>query len=86
MEQPLALPRRVAWFAPWTWRRRWAVMALLFVFVWYPLSYGPASAMTHTHRMLPWSIYSTVYSPLIWLEGQNQWLDEFCDWYESLFC
>lgn len=25
------LPRRIAWFAPWTWKRRWKIVAACLV-------------------------------------------------------
>lgn len=40
MNEPL--PRRIAWFAPWAWKRQARMFAvLLMVFVGYPLSVGP---------------------------------------------
>ncbi len=58
------LPRRIAWFAPWTWkRRRWLLAVLLLAFAAYPLSIGPAAALTSAKLMPPW-LYVTVYHPI----------------------
>ncbi len=79
-----SLPRRIAWFSPWTWKRRWlwvAVAAL--VFISYPLSYGPVFALC-AGGWLPWSIYTTGYLPIFWLEGQHQSVDDLFDWYEGI--
>jgi len=61
---PLALPRRVAWFAPWTWSpwTRW-VAAGLFLAT-YPLSIGPAVWLV-SHHILTVGSVAWAYRPLL---------------------
>ena len=69
MDQPPPLPRRVAWFAPWAWQRRFQIASLtLLALIGYPLSVGPARWL-FTRGYLPpasASALEAVYAPLTW--------------------
>ena len=61
------LPRRIAWFAPWTWKRRWQiVVGLTLAFVVYPLSIGPAYYLVGDLWLPEWC-FAAVYLPVIQL-------------------
>lgn len=67
------IPRRIAWLAPWTWKRRWWVLAVaLAMFVAYPLSAGPAFLMA-MRGPLPIRVFLVFYAPL---RGWSDWSDE----------
>ena len=58
------LPRRIVWFAPWTWKRRTKVAAiLLLVFMGYPLSVGPTMVLV-INQQIPYEVYWHLYYPL----------------------
>ncbi len=82
MTEPL--PRRIAWFAPWTWKRRWIILAGLLM-VGYPLSMGPAWGMLRC-RLISSAMFKTAYAPLIWLTKNDTfywwaiWYINFFDW------
>lgn len=58
------LPRRIAWFAPWTWKHRWWIVAAILL-VGYPLSYGPACVLA-VDGLIPSAAVSLFYRPLFW--------------------
>jgi len=60
---PPALPRRIAWFTPWTWKPRWLVLLAIAASSSYPLSFGPAYTLVSTGR-LNHNIFHDVYWPL----------------------
>jgi hypothetical protein len=65
MDQPPALPRRVAWFAPWTWTRRWLVAALLlYVVTAAPINYGINRCGLRATPVVS-AIAIVVYAPLV---------------------
>jgi hypothetical protein len=72
MDQPPALPRRVAWFAPWTWRpwKRWGLAAAVLLSA-YPLSIGPATWL-FKHDLLPFEAFC-IYHPLTDVSAQTKW-------------
>jgi hypothetical protein len=78
------LPRRIARLAPWTWKRRtWAIVALLVLFVGYPLSFGPAVAL-YANGYLPGYIVLTAYYPFYWVR-ESPAFDGWLRWYIRLF-
>ncbi len=79
------LPRRIAWFAPWTWRRRWLVTAaLVLLFVVYPLSAGPAFGLAIS-GWLPMLPVMLLYRPIVLIASSNPEATEWVEWYISLF-
>jgi len=69
---PPALPRRVAWFAPWTWRRRTRrATGTGAVIVAYLLSAGPAFYFL-LRQPFPGTTraYEVVYAPALWLSDR----------------
>ncbi len=66
MEELPSLPNRIAWFAPWTWKRRWKVAAvtLLLIVPIYAFSIGPAMLLTAHGWVKPESI-AYAYRPLL---------------------
>jgi len=71
MAQHPPLPRRVAWFAPWTWRRRWQVAAALpTLLVAYGLSLGPALGFVG-HGDLSASGVAYAYRPLLMVQCRS---------------
>lgn len=80
------LPRRIAWFAPWTWKRRRivATVVLLLLLVAYPLSMGPAFGLLD-HGLLPRKVFQFAYRPVtIWCHYSTAYSD-FLSWYITLF-
>jgi hypothetical protein len=82
------LPRRLAWFAPWTWFARWRPWKrwMLFVgvaLVGYVLSPVPVYLLMH---FVPpsWPIslrlFNIVYAPLGWLCDVYEPLRDFYTW------
>ena len=64
---PSTLPRRVAWFAPWTWKPwlRWTLRSLLLLAaVVYPLSIGPAVYMAD-YGFVSRSAVIAIYRPIL---------------------
>jgi hypothetical protein len=66
MDQSPALPRRVAWFAPWTWskRARWVLVAALLV--GYLLAPAPAIYVLDRfgrdlHPLWTWPLYTILF-------------------------
>ncbi len=78
------LPRRIAWFAPWTWKRRWWVTAALLVFVAYPLSYGPAFGL-YSAGLLSEDLVLWFYHPVWVLINESPDFAELVQWYQWLF-
>lgn len=77
------LPRRIAWFAPWTWKRRWKIATvLLMAFAGYPLSYGPALLLT-TEGWIPYPLFRLVYSPLHLCAHHSDQINDALEWYAS---
>uniref|UniRef100_A0A7C2K2S0 Uncharacterized protein n=1 Tax=Schlesneria paludicola TaxID=360056 RepID=A0A7C2K2S0_9PLAN len=83
MDQPPThpLPRRVAWFAPWTWRRRsWFALLPVLLLVAYPLSIGPAVLLL-AHDWLNFEVFRSAYYPLLWVSDHSDALGKVLDWY-----
>ncbi len=78
------LPRRVAWFAPWTWKRRCVVLAALPPFLAYPFSIGPAYWL-FANGCISYDAIKIAYSPLLWLAAQSSAVVFIMDWYVGLF-
>lgn len=79
-----SLPRRIAWCAPWTWKRRSQIVAgLLLLLVGYPLSIGPAYGLWY------WGLIPDEADVIYWpVEGLVYLVPagpEWMDWYLSLF-
>ncbi len=84
-DQPL-LPRRIAWSAPWTWKRRTQIIAGLLVLmslVAYPLSFGPAWQLEKA-GWISEDLFTTIYYPILSLYERND-LVPFLNWYLWLF-
>jgi hypothetical protein len=85
------LPRRIAWFAPWTWKRRTKIVAsLLLVLVAYPLSIGPM-AWVQGKGVLPDTVVDfliVTYTPLEYVASQSlltaMLLMAYIDFWQSL--
>lgn len=78
------LPRRIAWFAPWTWQRRWWwVTVCVLAFVGYPLSIGPASVLT-AGGWIDSTATEYFYTPLVETAKLNnttyRWLALYIQW------
>ncbi len=83
MEAPL--PRRIAWFAPWTWSRRYAIALLtLAILSSYPLSAGPVYGMVD-RGIIPYEYYETIYRPLLYCAMRNRTVAEAYWLYTDLF-
>ncbi len=80
------LPRRIAWFAPWTWKRRrwWVVGVLVAVFVAYPLSIGPTYWLM-AEGFISLNVFQSLYVPILWLGERDQAVVAILDWYIGLF-
>jgi hypothetical protein len=78
------LPRRIAWFAPWTWKRRWKVLMLTLPIASYPLSIGPAVWLM-AEGYISLSVYQSAYLPIRWLSYRSQAVVTILDWYIGLF-
>lgn len=79
-EQP-PLPRRIACFAPWTWRRRWIVAsAFLLAFVAYPLSLGPMQYLLY-FGFVSFDVYVILYKPVFSLAAECPALAAWLWWY-----
>ncbi|MDP1797876.1 MAG: hypothetical protein Q8K78_10355 [Planctomycetaceae bacterium] len=78
------LPRRIAWFAPWTWKRRWKIIgAGVLVVVAYPLSYGPAFGLLASGWITP-QMFDAIYQPL-WTTARKCGFSGWLLWYGTLF-
>jgi hypothetical protein len=88
MDRPPALPRRVTWFAPWTWSRgeiSWAIVLLLLLspalaFI-YVLSYGPAASLANGRS----GLYYDFYRPIFMVRNSSPLWMLRVDWYGSLW-
>ncbi|HET6422757.1 MAG TPA: hypothetical protein VFG20_03685 [Planctomycetaceae bacterium] len=78
------LPRRIAWFAPWTWKRRSKIaVTIALSVVAYPLSYGPAILLLWSGWMTP-AVFEALYQPL-WTAAQRSGLNGWLVWYATFF-
>lgn len=85
MDQLDPLPRRIAWFAPWTWKRRWWIVAALFLLpATYILSSGPMTALA-LNGLFPLSAYQWIYAPIMWLMRVSPAFAVWPEWYAELF-
>ncbi len=87
MPYPDPLPRPIAWFAPWTWKRRTKIAAgLLFAAAAYPLSIGPAYGLMMDGWLHP-ALFE-IYQPVIWLSLKHDsaaiLLGEYMNWFNPL--
>jgi hypothetical protein len=48
------LPRRIAWFAPWTWKRRSQITAIVVAVFAYPLGITPTILVAFKLRARGW--------------------------------
>ncbi len=79
------LPRRIAWFAPWTWKRRWWIVGVVSLgLVGYPLSYGP-SLLLMSEGHIPYRTFCDAYSPIFWSASHNDRARNAVNWYGNLF-
>ncbi len=77
--------RRIAWFAPWTWKRRWKIPATAWsALVAYPLSYGPAYWL-FVRGWISDSAFYVMYLPICWIEERNASIYELVTWYGHLW-
>ncbi len=85
-DQP-PLPKRIAWFAPWTWKRRWWVLSGLLLVVGYPLSLGPVFWVVE-RNVLPHPVAQALeyfYLPLLTLGYVSESLANLLHWYLAFF-
>jgi hypothetical protein len=84
MDQRPPLPPRVAWFAPWTWRRRRLVAAAIpLLLVGYAASIGPALLLIDQNGRRAKSV-AVVYYPLLhfskdWLSRESGPLHQYLE-------
>jgi hypothetical protein len=88
MDQLPPLPRRVAWFAPWTWDRRWLAATLVVAaLLGYLLSAGPVFrilSVSFPPYRLQWAIVD-FYHPLVWFAARSEWFDAVLAWYLNVW-
>ncbi len=86
MDPPSPLPKRIAWFAPWTWKRRWWVLALIALLTIYMLSTGPMLAFAAgTNDWTTNALVTIIYYPILVIADCSPAFKELLRWYWFLF-
>lgn len=84
------LPRRIIWFAPWTWKRRWMAALLVPSFlIAYPLSFGPLIWLNSYGYLPAWTepVLDILFVP-VRAAGDSKWdfglIDAWICWWNHL--
>ena len=58
------------------------VVAVVFVLVVYPLSYGPVMYQVSMGRLVGlWPVFDVIYAPIEWFATSSEFGEELVDWY-----
>jgi len=83
MDRHPPLPRRVAWFAPWTWNRRKSAAFLVLMFAGYVVAEAPTEYLIlrrygRTYEgSAAWQVHERLYWPMETSRGVSDTLTYF---------